>query len=503
MLTDVIVEEEFDRKDEEEMWYSRKDLEHEPWCKVKEACPCAASFNGYRHILETDLHLAAQLGKTLLDRNHELEQSLQQMTCTNHEQQLEVQYLSRQLELLRQMNEQHAKLYEQLDVAARELERSNQQLVQENRSAHHSIQRSPPLFLSPPHSLLFPFDLPSLHIHSLTETIEGLQTHMEALQKQLEELKVSQCRRDLATLRRGSGAQSMSCLKEIHDLQKDGCWRSENLRGERSCPALTDPPEEESSALQQTLLQLKQQLASEHARRVEVEQQSHVTQQQYSALEECLFELERARGRQAELQNEVEELRLLWRSETTTAPVVLMPDSVFYGVELRAGVRMWEEPEVEELQLAESKGEEGLRSQSEVEEKLVQDLPQGRQRSSSDGHVRRVLPEGFQCGHDQTCIRRPRAVQQRGISLLMEVDAQYSALQLKYQELLERCQPGPHSLSHKAVQTPHTPNACAADTTCTPEPIHQPEYKALFQEIFNAIQKTKEDLSENRLSQDQ
>lgn len=39
----------------------------------------------------TDLHLAAELGKTLLDRNHELEQALQQMYSTNQEQLLEIE----------------------------------------------------------------------------------------------------------------------------------------------------------------------------------------------------------------------------------------------------------------------------------------------------------------------------------------------------------------------------------------------------------------------------
>lgn len=39
----------------------------------------------------TDLHLAAELGKTLLDRNHELEQGLKQMYSTNHEQLQEIE----------------------------------------------------------------------------------------------------------------------------------------------------------------------------------------------------------------------------------------------------------------------------------------------------------------------------------------------------------------------------------------------------------------------------
>lgn len=42
----------------------------------------------------SDLHLAAELGKTLLERNKELEDSLQQMYTTNEEQvqEIEVQY---------------------------------------------------------------------------------------------------------------------------------------------------------------------------------------------------------------------------------------------------------------------------------------------------------------------------------------------------------------------------------------------------------------------------
>lgn len=52
-----------------------------------------------------------------------------------------MQYLTKQVELLRQMNDQHAKVYEQLDVTARELEDSNQKLVAESRSSQQKILR--------------------------------------------------------------------------------------------------------------------------------------------------------------------------------------------------------------------------------------------------------------------------------------------------------------------------------------------------------------------------
>ncbi|MED6275257.1 Cerebellar deproteinration- protein 2-like [Characodon lateralis] len=52
--------------EEEEPWYDQQDLEQ-------------------------DLHLAAELGKTLLERNKELEDSLQQMYITNEEQGQEIE----------------------------------------------------------------------------------------------------------------------------------------------------------------------------------------------------------------------------------------------------------------------------------------------------------------------------------------------------------------------------------------------------------------------------
>lgn len=51
------------------------------------------------------------------------------------------QYLSKQVELLRQVNDQHAKVYEQLDMAARDLEQGNQRLVQDNRLAQQKIHK--------------------------------------------------------------------------------------------------------------------------------------------------------------------------------------------------------------------------------------------------------------------------------------------------------------------------------------------------------------------------
>lgn len=82
--------------------------------------------------------------------------------------------------------------------------------------------------------------------------------------------------------------------------------------------------------------------------------------------------------------------------------------------------------------------------------------------------------------------------------------------QLKYDELLQRCQQATEQLSHKAVQTPNSPfasvrtrrrpssSAAQCDLAAALEDGQQPEYKALFNEIFTRIQKTKADLGDNK-----
>lgn len=83
-------------------------------------------------------------------------------------------------------------------------------------------------------------------------------------------------------------------------------------------------------------------------------------------------------------------------------------------------------------------------------------------------------------------------------------------LQVKYDELLQRCQQTSDQLSHKSVQTSSSPfatnrtrrrlssSATQSDLKVVLEDGQQPEYKALFNEIFTCIQKTKVDLNENR-----
>uniref|UniRef100_UPI003AAE5636 cerebellar degeneration-related protein 2-like n=1 Tax=Centroberyx gerrardi TaxID=166262 RepID=UPI003AAE5636 len=448
MLTDMIVEEEFEIK-EEEPWYDKQDLEH-------------------------DLHLAAELGKTLLERNRELEQGLQQMYSTNQEQLQEIEYLTKQVDLLRQVNDQHAKVYEQLDVSARELEQSNHKLGLDNRAAQQKIQ-------------------------GLTETVEVLQTQVEELQRQVEDLKTSPSQPQKPAHRdmwRSRSTQSMSCLKELQNTLRYSDDDPDDPSDDPLLPSDLTWREEEQASLRRSLRSLQTQFAGERARREEAEREADLLAGENAALEQQLAGMERCQARLAELECESEELRQLWRAESSSRSAgpdlahSLLPDSVFL------------QPEEE------SEGEAAA---------MAAKNPRVLKRWDSD---RLMKAADRLYDHERSCVRRAEVVKYRGISLLNEVDAQYSALQVKYDELLRRChlagrdEDEEDGQSHRAIQTAKasSPSSSSAGSTSLcrsqakalgdmedfQDDFHQPEYKVLFKEIFTCIRKTKEDLIENR-----
>ncbi|XP_058478035.1 cerebellar degeneration-related protein 2-like [Solea solea] len=423
MLTDMmIVEEEFEIK-EEEPWYDKQDLEH-------------------------DLQLAAELGKTLLERNRELEQGLQQMHSTNQEQLQEIEYLMKQVDLLRQVNDQHAKVYEQLDVSSRELEHSNHKLLLDNKVAQQKIQ-------------------------GLTETAEVLQTQVEELQHQVEELKLRP-QPPHRERRSARGSQSVSCLKELQNTLRydyDPDEPSDDLKSRDA-----SWHEEEQASLRKSLHSLQTQFASERARREEAEREAELLARENATLEQQLSGMDRCRARVLELECEAEELRHLWKSQSSTKSSShnLLPHSLF----------LLHPDEESEGEAAAPKKPSALKrwgSEKQMKAAQVSDSPD------------RIYD------HECSCVRRAEVVKYRGISLLNEVDAQYSALQVKYDELLRRCQLGLQD-GHEVVQTPSLTGTRSALTQLEDfdEDFHQPEYKELFREIFSRIQKTKKDLIENR-----
>uniref|UniRef100_A0A3B5L5K5 Cerebellar degeneration related protein 2 n=1 Tax=Xiphophorus couchianus TaxID=32473 RepID=A0A3B5L5K5_9TELE len=364
----------------------------------------------------SNLQLAAELGKSLLERNRELEQGLQQMCSTNQEQLQEIEYLTKQVDLLRQVNDQHAKVYEQLDVSARELEQSNQKLVLDNRTAQ-------------------------LKIHGLMETVELLQTQVEELQHQVEELKLTsrQSQRSPCGERWPPRSTQSVCFDPDEGL--------DNLE-----VSVASWREEAQATLQQSLRALQTQFATERARREEAETEAELLARENAALEQQLARMEGCQSRVSELEQETEELRQLWKSQSSSRS----PRSeVIHGLLLL-------NPEEEN---------EGVPAAVK-----------------SPAVLKRWASEIYD--HECSCVRRPEVVKYRGISLLNEVDAQYSALQVKYDELLQRCR---HQDSELCESSPAPVEADDSE-----DDFHQPEYKDLFREIFSRIQKTKEDLIEHR-----
>ncbi|KAG8036113.1 hypothetical protein G9C98_004693 [Cotesia typhae] len=111
-----------------------------------------------------DLQLAAELGKTLLERNKELETSLKAHQTTIDEQAQEIEYLKKQNAALREVTDSRLKVYEQLEVSIQDLERANHRLVVES-TANKKLVKSQCL------------------------TIENLEAKCEELSKTIDELK--------------------------------------------------------------------------------------------------------------------------------------------------------------------------------------------------------------------------------------------------------------------------------------------------------------------------
>lgn len=407
MLAEMIMDEEFEIK-EEEPWYDKQDLEH-------------------------DLQLAAELGKGLLERNRELEQGLGQMYSTNQEQLQEIEYLTKQVELLRQVNDQHAKVYEQLDTSSRELEQSNHKLSVDNRSAQQKIQ-------------------------GLTETVEMLQTQVEELQQQVEQMKIGSTlkssQRHAGRLR---GRQSISCLKELDHAFKFTEFPADEADLQSSVLCWH---EEEKEALRESLRSLQTQFSSERSRREAVEREAELLANENATLEQQLGAMAGCKARLTELEHEADELRQLWKLQSTTR--TLLPNVNYMH------------DACEETDSDPSKNPRALKRWGS--ERLIKatQFPE-----SPDDHA---------C----SCVRRPDAFKYRGISLLNEVDAQYSALQVKYDELLRRCHQGMLREEDPIQKGVEISTQSGPSVGQIKDDMHQPEYKELFREIFKRIQKTKE-----------
>lgn len=465
--------------EEEEPWYDQQDLEQ-------------------------DLHLAAELGKTLLERNKELEDSLQQMYITNEEQVQEIEYLSKQLDVLRDMNEQHAKVYEQLDGTARELERTNHTLVNDSKNSQHRIE-------------------------GLTGSIEVLQKQVEALTGQLEQLRsMEQLRVRREKRERRKTIHSFPCLRELCTAPK---YEDEFVVGRAesfSVDTQQQPPrEEENLQLREAVSTLRAAIRAERGRREAVEKESGLLLAEFSRLQTRVQDAESCQARVRELEVELLELQQLRRTRTyllssdedglTLTQTVLSStpetDTFMEGEATDTGGGVRESPQGG----GQGAGGEALPDSSPV------------RKSCSDTALNAIVARDASGRRRGSYALHANSVRKRGMSILREVDEQYHALLEKYEELLGKCRRHEESLCHAEVQTSRPvsrdpsmkdcamgpipappPTTPTQHSPSTPEAIESisrqveavdkrlgqstPEYKTLFKEIFSRIQKTKMDI---------
>ncbi|XP_036393960.1 cerebellar degeneration-related protein 2-like [Megalops cyprinoides] len=453
--------------EEEEPWYDQQDLEQ-------------------------DLHLAAELGKTLLERNKELEDSLQQMYITNEEQVQEIEYLSKQLEMLREMNEQHAKVYEQLDVTARELELTNQSLVLESKASQQKIER-------------------------LTGTIEALQGQVEALTVQVEELRsLEQLRVRREKRERRKTIHSFPCLKELCTAPRYEDGFVVGSPGSPNSEVDRRPLEEENEHLRESILSLRSAVRAERGQREGAERECAAILQEFARLEQRLQGAEGCQLRVQELEAELQELQQLRRARTF----------LMSGEDGLAQTLLNSTPETDTLEDEAAPGGEG------GEEGAGEPLPASSpvRKSCSDTALNAIVARDASGRRRGSYALHANSVRKRGMSILREVDEQYHALLEKYEELLGKCRRHEESLRHAEVQTSRpvsrdpsmkdcatpAPPPTPAQTPSTPEALegiskqveavdkrlgqNTPEYRALFKEIFSRLQKTKTDINATKAS---
>uniref|UniRef100_UPI0037E9BFEF cerebellar degeneration-related protein 2-like n=1 Tax=Semicossyphus pulcher TaxID=241346 RepID=UPI0037E9BFEF len=462
--------------EEEEPWYDQRDLEQ-------------------------DLHLAAELGKTLLERNKELEDSLQQMYINNEEQVQEIEYLSKQLEMLRDMNEQHAKVYEQLDVTARELEITNEKLVLESKASQQKIDR-----------LMGTMETLQGQVDSLTTRVEELRT--------LEELRVRREKKE-----RRKTVHSFPCLKELCTAPR---YEDGFLLANPGSVDLAErqPVDEENERLRGIVSSLRAAMATERSKREGAERECAAVLQEFERLEQRLLGAEGCQLRVQELEAELQEMQQLRKSR------MCLVGDMEDGLEtlLRNG------PETDTLDEGMGLEEGGEGGAGEAGCAGQQGGPV--RKSCSDTALNAISARDASGRRQGSYALHANGVRKRGMSILREVDEQYHALLEKYEELLGKCRRHEESLCHAGVQTsrpvsrdpsmkeysmvsagPSTSEAIAApptppQTPSTPEALegisrqveqvdkrlsqNTPEYKALFKEIFSRLQKTKSDMNSTK-----
>ncbi|XP_060811550.1 cerebellar degeneration-related protein 2 isoform X3 [Bombus pascuorum] len=245
----------------------------------------------------SDLQLAAELGKTLLERNKELENIIKTHQSTVEEQAQEIEYMKKQTAALREVNDSRLKIYEQLEVSIQDLERANHRLVIENTSDKKLIK-------------------------SQCLTIESLETRCEEFQKKIDEINEQHesILRQQTASQSTNTAQTQTFLWKAPAMQGGSIQQSAASRGQRPFQeAIIDSNvrqfhttvstnDEEVTELLRQVQEARSQRTREQKKVAELEQQLTTVLQENTTLEEQLNVL---RGKAQDVKNLQEEINTL------------------------------------------------------------------------------------------------------------------------------------------------------------------------------------------------
>ncbi|KAF4521834.1 hypothetical protein B566_EDAN003708 [Ephemera danica] len=209
-----------------------------------------------------DLQLAAELGKTLLERNKELENTLRQQQALVDDQTQEIEYLTKQTAALREVNDSRLRIYEQLEVSIQELERNNQRLAVENAADKKQIK-------------------------SLCHSLDAMEARCEELTRALEEAQTAERRRQ-----RGREGPEQS---------------SEHPNNKENEPATAQDDQQEALAAQ--IAMLKAQKDRETRRAEEIEEQLTSLIQENAALEEQMSSFKMREEQLRSLEEEISSMQ--------------------------------------------------------------------------------------------------------------------------------------------------------------------------------------------------
>ncbi|XP_071533128.1 uncharacterized protein Cen isoform X2 [Panulirus ornatus] len=211
-----------------------------------------------------DLQLAAELGKTLLERNRELEANIKHQHAVIEDQLQEIEYLSKQTAALREVNDSRLRIYEQLEISIQELEKNNQRLTAEGASDKKKIK-------------------------TLCGNLESLETRCDELQKNLEEARAG------AQQQRGRNKRRSIILEEQNFRRSHSC---ENATQEEDQDSETQNSEERANEdleartrieeLEERLKACQNEMAGEVRKREELEIQMACMSQENAVLQDQL-----------------------------------------------------------------------------------------------------------------------------------------------------------------------------------------------------------------------